>query len=60
VTFALSFVLCFLLTDKAVRFAVEHNTTLQLADALPCIWRHGCLERRFWTLNFKKQLKFKK
>lgn len=39
VTFALSFVLCFLLTDKAVRFAVEHNTTLQLVETF--IWSFG-------------------
>lgn len=38
-TFALSFVLCFLLSDKAVRFAVEHNTTLQLVEAF--IWTFG-------------------
>ena len=39
VTFALSFILCFLLTDKAVRFAVEHNTTLQLVETF--IWSFG-------------------
>ena len=39
VTFALSIILCFLLTDKAVRFAVEHNTTLQLVETF--IWSFG-------------------
>lgn len=39
VTFALSFILCFLLTDKAVRFAVEHYTTLQLVETF--IWSFG-------------------
>lgn len=39
VSFALSFILCFLLTDKAVRFAVEHNTTLQLMETI--IWSFG-------------------
>lgn len=39
VTFALAFVLCFLLTDKAVQFAKEHNTTMQLAEAF--IWTFG-------------------
>lgn len=36
VTFALAFILCFLLSDKAVNFAVEHNTTMQLVEAF--IW----------------------
>lgn len=39
VTFSLTFILCFLLTDKAVRFAVEHNTTLQLVETF--IWSFG-------------------
>jgi hypothetical protein len=39
VTFALSFILCFLLTDKSVRFALEHNTTLQLVETF--IWSFG-------------------
>lgn len=39
VTFALAFVLCFLLSDKAVRFAVEHNTTMQAFEAF--IWTFG-------------------
>ena len=30
VTFALVFIMCFLLSDKAVRFAVEHNTTMPI------------------------------
>lgn len=39
VTFALTFVTCFLLTDKAVRFAMEHNTTMQIVE--PFIWSFG-------------------
>ena len=39
VTFALAFILCFLLTDKAVQFAKEHDTTMQLAEAF--IWTFG-------------------
>ena len=39
VTFALTFILCFLLTDKAVTFAVEHNTTMQLVESF--IWSFG-------------------
>lgn len=39
VTFALAFILCFLLSDKAVRFAVEHNTTIQITEAF--IWTFG-------------------
>lgn len=39
VTFALTFILCFLLTDKAVRFSVEHKTTLQLVETF--IWSFG-------------------
>ena len=39
VTFALAFILCFLLSDKAVRFAVEHNTTMQAFEAF--IWTFG-------------------
>lgn len=39
VTFALTFVLCFLLSDKAVRFALEHNTTVQLVETF--IWSFG-------------------
>lgn len=39
VTFALAFILCFLLSDKAVNFAVEHNTTMQLVEAF--IWTFG-------------------
>lgn len=38
-TFALTFVLCFLLTDKAVQFAIAHNTTMQLVEAF--IWSFG-------------------
>lgn len=39
ITFALSFILCFLLTDKAVTFAVEHNTAMQMVEAF--IWSFG-------------------
>lgn len=39
VTFALTFILCFLLSDKTVRFAVAHNTTLQMLE--PFIWSFG-------------------
>ena len=39
VTFALTFILRFLLTDKAVTFAVEHNTTMQLVESF--IWSFG-------------------
>ena len=39
ITFALAFILCFLLSDKAVRFAEEHNTTMQVVDAF--IWSFG-------------------
>lgn len=39
ITFGLAFVLCFLLSDKAVTFAVEHNTTLQLVEVF--IWSFG-------------------
>ena len=38
-TFALAFVLCFLLSDKAVRFAEEYETTMQLVEAF--IWTFG-------------------
>ncbi len=39
VTFALAFVLCFLLSDKAITFAQEHNTSLQLVEVF--IWSFG-------------------
>lgn len=39
VTFALAFILSFLLSDKAVNFAVAHDTTMQLAE--PFIWTFG-------------------
>ena len=32
-TFALAFVLCFLLSDKAVKFAQEYDTTMQIVEA---------------------------
>ena len=39
ITFALAFILCFLLTDKAVRFAREYETTMQIAEAF--VWTFG-------------------
>lgn len=39
VTFALTFVMCFLLSDKAVRFAIAHNTTMQMVESF--IWSFG-------------------
>lgn len=38
-TFALGFVLCFLLTEKAVAFSQAHNATTQLVE--PFIWAFG-------------------
>lgn len=39
ITFSLTFILCFLLSDKVVRFAEDHNTTLQAVEAF--IWSFG-------------------
>lgn len=39
ITFALAFILCFLLSDKTVRFAQDHNTTMQVVEAF--IWSFG-------------------
>ena len=39
VTFLLAFILCFLLSDKAVQFAVDHNTTMQIVEVF--IWSFG-------------------
>lgn len=39
ITFALAFILCFLLTDKAIRFAIDHNITMQLVEAF--VWTFG-------------------
>ena len=39
ITFALAFILCFLLSDKAVRFAHEYKTTMQIVEAF--IWTFG-------------------
>ena len=36
VTFCLSFIMCFLLSDKVVTFAIEHNSPMQIAEAF--IW----------------------
>ncbi len=39
ITFALAFILCFLLTDKAVRFSYEQNTIMQIAESF--VWTFG-------------------
>lgn len=39
VTFLLAFILCFLLSDKSVRFAESHNTSMQAVEAF--IWSFG-------------------
>lgn len=39
ITFALGFILCFLLSNKAVQFAQEQETILQIAE--PFIWTFG-------------------
>ena len=39
ITFALAFILCFLLSDKAVRFATEYETTMQIVEAF--VWTFG-------------------
>ncbi|MFZ7120482.1 MAG: hypothetical protein ACOWWH_05990 [Eubacteriaceae bacterium] len=39
ITFGLAFVLCFLLTDKAVRFSYEFDTIMQIAE--PFVWTFG-------------------
>jgi hypothetical protein len=36
VTFALAFILCFLLSDKVIQFAQEYNTSMQLVEAF--VW----------------------
>ena len=38
-TFSLAFILCFLLTDKAVRFSYEYETIMQIAE--PFVWTFG-------------------
>ena len=38
-TFALAFILCFLLSDKAVKFAREYETTMQIVEAF--VWTFG-------------------
>lgn len=38
-TFALAFILCYLLSDKAVKFALENGTTMQIAEAF--VWTFG-------------------
>lgn len=39
ITFALAFILCFLLSDKAVCFAKEYETTMQIVEAF--VWTFG-------------------
>jgi len=39
ITFCLAFILCFLLSDKAVKFAKEYETTMQLVEAF--VWTFG-------------------
>ncbi|MFA5676663.1 MAG: hypothetical protein WDA65_09130, partial [Christensenellales bacterium] len=39
ITFTLAFILCFLLSDKAVRFAREYGTAMQIAEAF--VWTFG-------------------
>jgi len=39
VTFGLAFVLCFLLSDKAVRFSLEYKTTMQIVESF--VWTFG-------------------
>jgi hypothetical protein len=39
VTFCLAFILCFLLSDKAVKFAKEYDTTMQIVEAF--VWTFG-------------------
>lgn len=38
-TFAFAFIMCYLLSEKAVRFAAEHNTPLQALEVF--IWNFG-------------------
>ena len=39
IVFAMALVLCFLLSDKAVQFAIEQGTTMQLVEAF--VWTFG-------------------
>ncbi len=39
ITYALAFILCFLLSDKAVNFAREYKTTMQIVEAF--VWTFG-------------------
>ena len=39
ITFALAFILCYLLSDKAVQFAREYKTTMQIVEAF--VWTFG-------------------
>lgn len=39
ITFCLAFILCFLLSDKAVKFSLEYETTMQINEAF--VWTFG-------------------
>lgn len=39
ITFALAFILCFLLSDKAVRFSKEYDTIMQIVESF--VWTFG-------------------
>lgn len=39
ITFSLTFIMCFLLTDKVICFAIDHNTTMQMVESF--IWSFG-------------------
>ncbi len=41
ITFALAFVLCFLLSDKVVKFAKEYKTTMQIVEAFVWTFEDG-------------------
>ena len=41
ITFALAFILCFLLSDKVVRFAKEYKTTMQIVEAFVWTFEDG-------------------
>lgn len=41
ITFALAFILCFLLSDKVVRFAKDYKTTMQIVEAFVWTFEDG-------------------
>ncbi len=41
ITFALAFILCFLLSDKVVKFAKEYKTTMQIVEAFVWTFEDG-------------------